>query len=292
MSRRKQPPRRRRRSSSGLGRQPVPFQAHPRVQQYLDAIGITPRRVVDDFERFVVAKHGDPGAAFLDLSHGRADAAKEDTDYGVLVERLYRAKNASWELSRDVTSQYAGRQYANYLSLLVIAKEPPTATRILDVGCDNGIATCFYASQFPDAEVIGIDRCAEGIACAEHLARMLGLGNVRFVHGDAFASGLELRRSEAYDFVAMTLSGYEALEDGRLTAAALAAFLHQLVSPEGTLVAMEPGMTEVLEEIDEQFAEQITINLFFDDCGGNEIAAKVMLAHKQKLGRDLVLQDA
>jgi 2-polyprenyl-3-methyl-5-hydroxy-6-metoxy-1,4-benzoquinol methylase len=267
------------------------MQAHPRVQQYLDAIGITPRRVVDDFERFVVQRYGAAGAAFLDLSHGRADATQEEADYPQLVERLYRAKNASWELSRDVTSQYAGRQYANYLSLFVAAKEPPTAARIIDIGCDNGIATCFYASQFPDAEVFGIDRCAEGIKCAEHLAHMLGLKNVNFIHGDAFASGLESRHGETCDLVAMTLSGYEALEDPRLTNASLVAFLHRLVSPTGTLIAMEPRMTAMLDEVNKQFAEQVLVNLFFDDSGGNEIAAKVMFAHKQQLGRDLVLHD-
>jgi len=282
---------RRRRPSTGDARQPTATQTHPRVQQFLDAIGITPRRVVDDFVRFVVAKHGAPGAAFLDLSQGRADSPTEDTDYALLVERLYRAKNANWDLSRDVTSQHAGRQYANYLSLFVAAKEPPAAKRILDIGCDNGIVTCFYASQFPDAEVLGIDRCAEGIACAEHLVRTLGLKNVVFIHGDAFASGLESRYAEGCDLVAMTLSGYEALGDPRLTNATLVAFLHRLVSPTGTLIAMEPRMTGVLEEIDKQFAEQVLVNLFFDDSGGNEIAAKVMFAHKQKLGRDLVLHD-
>lgn len=291
MSRKKQSQRRRRRRSSGVARQQNAIQAHPRVQQFLDAIGITPRRVVDDFETFLVAKYGAAGTAFLDLSRGRADATEQDTAYARLVEQLYQAKNANWELSRDITSQYAGRQYANYLSLFVAVKEPPDATRILDIGCDNGLATCFYASQFPNAEVFGIDRCAEGIACAEHLARILGLKNVTFIHGDAFASGLDSRYAEGCDLVAMTLSGYEALTDPRLTNETLAAFLHRLVSSTGTLIAMEPKMTGVLEEIDKQFAEQILVNLFYEDSGGGQKAAKVMFAHKQQLGRGLVLHD-
>ena len=170
-------------------------------------------------------------------------------------------------------------------------KEPPAATRILDIGCDNGLATCFYASQRPDAEVLGIDRCAEGIACAEHLASMLGLKNVTFIHGDAFASGLESRYAEGCDLVAMTLSGYEALTDPRLTNETLAAFLHRLVSSTGTLIAMEPKMTGMLEEIDKQFAEQILVNLFYEDSSGGQKVAKVMFAHKQQLGRGLVLHD-
>lgn len=91
--------------------------------------------------------------------------------------------------------------------------------------------------------------------------------------------------------MAMTLSGYEALENSRMTTAMLASFLYRLVSPKGTLIAMEPVMTELLGEIDEQFAEQVLVNLFFEDSGGNEVEVKVMFAHKQKLGRDLVLDD-
>lgn len=244
---------------------------------------------VDDFEGFIVRKHGAAGAAFLDLSHGRANSSGEESDYAGLIERLYIAKNANWELSRDITSQHAGRQYATYLSLFASVKEPPSAARIIDVGCDNGIATCFYASQYPNAEVLGIDRCAEGIACAEHLARMLGLKNVRFLHGNAFASSLDWQHADACDLVAMTLSGYEALEDPDLTIDGLVRLLHRLVAPKGTLLVMEPGMTAVLEEIDRQFAEQILVTLCFEDGGGNEQSAKVMFAHKQQLGRDLVL---
>lgn len=291
MSRHKKSQRRRHHPSSRLDRQPTAIQAHPRVQQFLDAIGITPRRVVDEFETFLVEKYGAAGTAFMDLSRGRAQASEHDAGYANLIEQLYQAKNATWELSRDITSQYAGRQYANYLSLFVAVKEPPVATRILDIGCDNGLATCFYASQFPGAEVFGIDRCAEGIACAEHLARILGLKNVTFIHGDAFTSGLESRYAEGCVLVAMTLSGYEALTDPRLTNETLAAFLHRLVSSTGTLIAMEPKMTGVLEEIDRHFAEQILVNLFYEDSGGGQKAAKVMFAHKQQLGRGLVLHD-
>jgi SAM-dependent methyltransferase len=246
---------------------------------------------VDDFERFIVTKHGAAGAAFLDLSRGRANASPQDCDYAELIDHLYRAKNATWELSRDVTSQHAGRQYANYLTLFASVKEPPAAARVVDIGCDNGLATCFYASMFPEAEVIGIDRCAEGIACAVHLAQMLGLTNVRFIHGDAFESGLDSRHADACDLVTMTLSGYEALENPQLSVAAIVAWCHRLVSPPGTLIAMEPGMTELLLEIDRQFAEQVLVNLFFEDSGGNETTAKVMVAHKQELGRELVVHD-
>lgn len=291
MRRKRTPGSRRRRPRPPIAPQPTEWQVHASVNKFLDRVGITPRMVVDDFERFILHKHGVAGAAFLDLSRGRANASTKDLDYAELIEFLYSAKNASWELSRDITSQYAGRQYANYLSLIASLQEPPTATRIVDIGCDNGIATCFYASQYPHAEVIGIDRCAEGIAVAKHLASILGLTNVRFIHGDAFASAWDSHHGDAWDLVAMTLSGYEALENAKLTIETLVTLLHHLVAPTGTLIAMEPGMTELLKEIDRRFAEQILVNLLFEDSGGNERSAKVMFAHKQKLGRNLVLRD-
>ena len=52
--------------------------------------------------------------------------------------------------------------------------------KILDVGCDCGIVTCFLARCCPDAEVIGIDRSANAVARARELAEKLGVTNVRF----------------------------------------------------------------------------------------------------------------
>ena len=89
MSRNKKSQRGRHHTSSGLDPQPNAIQAHPRVQQFLDAIGITPRRVVDDFQTFLVEKYGAAGTAFLDLSRGRAQASEQDAGYASLMEQLY-----------------------------------------------------------------------------------------------------------------------------------------------------------------------------------------------------------
>lgn len=54
------------------------------------------------------------------------------------------------------------------------------ATQILDFGCGAGILTTFYAHQFPDKEVVGVDRSPASIAVAQQKANELGLANVRF----------------------------------------------------------------------------------------------------------------
>ncbi len=63
---------------------------------------------------------------------------------------------------------------------------------LLDVGSGSGFLTCFYASQRPDDQVVGVEVTAEGVACATELAHNLGIENVRFEHArfeDFEASG-------------------------------------------------------------------------------------------------------
>ena len=52
---------------------------------------------------------------------------------------------------------------------------------ILDVGCLNGILTCFIAKLFPESNVIGIDENKPAIVNAKKLAKDLNLNNVKFV---------------------------------------------------------------------------------------------------------------
>ncbi len=55
--------------------------------------------------------------------------------------------------------------------------------KLLEVGCDCGIVTCFLAKRFPEASVRGLDRCPESIAAAKELAARLKLANAEFVTG-------------------------------------------------------------------------------------------------------------
>ncbi|MEH7483122.1 class I SAM-dependent methyltransferase [Neobacillus drentensis] len=56
--------------------------------------------------------------------------------------------------------------------------------RILEIGCDNGLLACWYATRFPDAEIVGIDQSANGIRCAKELSKQLGLANMSFYRID------------------------------------------------------------------------------------------------------------
>ncbi len=61
-----------------------------------------------------------------------------------------------------------------------IAARIGSAPSILDIGCGVGILTTFYARQFPDRSIVGIDRSPASITVAQEKAKELGLANVRF----------------------------------------------------------------------------------------------------------------
>ena len=52
---------------------------------------------------------------------------------------------------------------------------------ILEVGCLNGLMTCFIARMFPEASVVGIDFNKPAIMNAKKLAKNLGLQNIKFI---------------------------------------------------------------------------------------------------------------
>ena len=81
---------------------------------------------------------------------------------------LYEAKNASLDLSLDIASRFDGDFSRKYLKWF-LGEGFGAPKSILDIGCESGLLTCFYASVYPDAEVLGIDRCMTAIARAEEL---------------------------------------------------------------------------------------------------------------------------
>jgi tRNA (guanine-N7-)-methyltransferase len=60
-----------------------------------------------------------------------------------------------------------------------------TAPRIVDLGCGNGRYLIGSALQRPEVDHLGVDLVQVAIDHAAHRANQRGLGNVRFVTGDA-----------------------------------------------------------------------------------------------------------
>lgn len=100
---------------------------------------------------------------------------------------IYSAKNQNLALS-VAFSRWSADLYRRYLEWFV-THIPRSPRAILDVGCDNGVVTCFYAWRYPEATIVGMDINASGIRCARELARTIGVSNVAFVESDIAHAG-------------------------------------------------------------------------------------------------------
>ena len=145
-------------------------------QKFFANLGL--RRPLSE-ERFVdrlSRQYGKLGDQIIDQINERAS--------GNLTDDFYEAKNSNKGLSLLLSSQFNWDFYHHYLSWFDDSITSEKITSLLDVGCDNGILTCYYAYRFPDAAVVGIDRCSNAISVAKMLANRLNLKNVSFEQCD------------------------------------------------------------------------------------------------------------
>ena len=103
------------------------------------------------------------------------------------VEQKRRGSSAEEVAFYDATAHphilpvLYSQQYDYYLAIGARVADRIGETRsILDVGCGVGILTTFYAKQYLDKTVLGVDRSPVSIARAQEHAKALGLTNVQF----------------------------------------------------------------------------------------------------------------
>lgn len=104
--------------------------------------------------------------------------------YGNLTDDFWETKNSDATLSLLLSSQFNWEFYQHYLSWCDGSIVPSEVESLLDVGCDNGILTCYYAYRFPNARIVGLDKCRNAISVANLLADRLNLKNISFEVGD------------------------------------------------------------------------------------------------------------
>lgn len=110
----------------------------------------------------------------------RSSTAPVTAEYRLALPMLDKAAAAGHEVERWWTGWAILKE--GYLAAVEQLAIPSPAT-ILDVGCADGLLTCFYARRYPSAVVIGVDR--QSVAKARAHAAALKVDNVRFVEGDA-----------------------------------------------------------------------------------------------------------
>ena len=118
----------------------------------------------------------------------------------------------AWPLLRGSTRRYfselaaewdrrTGAGGADHLAALAAAAlhVSPAPERILDVGCGTGAGTLFFAREFPQARVRGLDISEEMIAAATAKVGLDPEGRIAFKVGDAAALPYP---DESFDLVA------------------------------------------------------------------------------------------
>lgn len=165
------------------------------IEQYFEKIGLEEANDRDEFFKHIQAKYKIDLAQNLDM----AMSLRSDTTNG----KIYLAKNKDLETSLDFGAYYYDL-YKQFFTWLV-QNENLDDKKILDLGCDNGIVTCFLATIYPNAKIVGIDKGKKGINCAKEIAEKLGLTNVSFEVLDAKKAD-KFFKDEKFDVVISTRS--------------------------------------------------------------------------------------
>ena len=147
------------------------------VLEYLQTLGLRPAKNIDNFWRDLNRKYSK--SIICELENTVESRADGNPGTG-----LYELKNKSLPLSLDF-STWSADLYRRFFDWL-LAANITMPTRVLDIGCDNGIVTCFLAKYYPDSEFLGIDLSENSIQVARELAIKLGLKNVTFQRMNAF----------------------------------------------------------------------------------------------------------
>lgn len=125
---------------------------------------------------------------------------------------------------------------------------------VLDIGCGNGIITCFLATILPDSTFLAIDRSSNAIAIAKQIRTKLELNNIVFMEGDytslqgkQFDTVLALRvLDENTEAEECRFQGFsEQLETRKKQYAGAADLLSDLVAPAGNLIVMDMDKEDV-----------------------------------------------
>lgn len=155
-----------------------------RIKEYLSQIGIRKifeldTALIESFGLEEGKKHIERLTKLYDRSEERLIYGTKDTPYLHRQEELVDYLNQSLQMSLLAASFYDRvffRRVMDYLLRYDLFWEGD----IIDIGCGNGILTCFLAQCHPGSFVTGLDLSRNAVLAAEELAGKLQIDNVRF----------------------------------------------------------------------------------------------------------------
>ena len=154
------------------------------IKEYLSEIGI---RKVMELDTALIEVYGQKEGErhikrlmeLFEQSEKQMLYGAGDTVYLHRQEKMVDYLNQSLQMSFLATSFYDRVFFGRVMEYLV-RFESFFAGDILDMGCGNGVLTCFLAMRYPDSFVTGLDFSANAIYVAKELAEKLQIENVDF----------------------------------------------------------------------------------------------------------------
>lgn len=203
------------------------------VDRYAKQVGLREFRSREDFAKHLERRYGTLTAdSVKDFVARRAE--------GELVD-IYPLIHQSLDLSIDCLGAFQSTLHKNYLRWLS-ERAMQNPARILDLGCGNGFLTCFYASLFPESDIVGADQCREAVRCANELKNRVGAHNVGFVTLNS-PDGLK-QLEGSFDLITMVNVAHELISVPRFDNSA---FMNRVLADQDDSTA--PGHIAILSSL-------------------------------------------
>lgn len=147
-------------------------------KRYFDELNLEAAKNFKDLRKIISRKISPEVAnTIVMLITQRGNAA--DDGKNLEESRFYDYKNADYNRGMIVSAAFDGNIMVETCNWIHEHRND-FGKRILDVGCDTGIVSCFLARELPESHITAIDDGEAGIIIAKELANKLSLNNIDF----------------------------------------------------------------------------------------------------------------
>ena len=147
-----------------------------KILQPLDKIKL---EKIADIETALKDRFGEEKSAEITAEWDRLSREADASDNPGMQNDLYQFLNQNFDLSMIVTC-YTDAAIIREFCLWLFDHKQDFGKEILDVGCGNGIISCFLAQLLQDSHITAIDRSENCIEIAKKIKEKFGVSNIDF----------------------------------------------------------------------------------------------------------------